>query len=200
MTKELLKNRRNELGLTLRQVAEFVGVSEGTVSRWESGDIANMKRNHIAALAHILRIKPSLLVGVEDDTKTVKIPVLGSVPAGIPVEAVQDVISYEEIPENWQRKGEYFALKISGESMFPTICDGDIAIVRKTSDVKNGDTVIAMVNGYEATCKRYKKMGDSIMLLPNNQEYDPMYYSKSEIKNLPVKILGKVVELRRKME
>lgn len=186
MTKELLKNRRNELGLTLRQVAEFVGVSEGTVSRWESGDIANMKRNHIAALAKILRIRPSLLVGIDDDDpKTFPIPVLGSVPAGTPVEAVQDIITYVDVPYVWQKRGNYFALQIKGDSMYPRICDGDIVIVEKTSDVQNGDTVIAMVNGYEATCKRYKKMGDSMMLLPNNQDYDPMFYSKQDIKTCP---------------
>jgi len=183
------------------QLSKDTGIKYPTICEW-----LNLRKypriDKIEMLANYFGVQKSDLIEDHDEavSKTVQIPVLGSVPAGTPVEAVQDIISYEEIPEKWQRNGEYFALKISGSSMFPAICDGDIAIVKKTDEVKNGDTVIAMVNGYEATCKRYKKMGDSMMLLPNNQDYDPMFYSKQDIKNLPVKILGKVVELRRKFK
>ena len=198
-TGERINKRRKKMEMTLEELSKYVGVSRQTLSRYENG-IIGIPAGNIELIAKALNTTPAYLMGWEDPSpsQTVKIPVLGSVPAGTPVEAVQDIISYEEIPEKWQRNGEYFALKISGSSMFPAICDGDIAIVKKTDEVKNGDTVIAMVNGYEATCKRYKKMGDSMMLLPNNQDYDPMFYSKQDIKNLPVKILGKVVELRRK--
>lgn len=196
---ERINQKRKKLEMTLEELSKYVGVSRQTLSRYENG-IIGIPSGNIEKIAKALHTTPAYLMGWEDPapSKTVKIPVLGSVPAGTPVEAVEDIISYEEIPEKWQRKGEYFALKISGESMSPRICDGDIVIVEKTFDVNNGDTVIAMVNGYEATCKRYKKKGESIMLLPNNQDFDPMLFSKSDIKNLPVKILGKVVELRRK--
>lgn len=198
MTKELLKSQRTKLGLTLLQVAQAVGVSEATVSRWESGDIANMKRNHIAALAKILRLRPSVLVGINDDETSAQIPVLGNVPAGTPVEAVQDIIDYEDIPAEWAKKGVYFGLKIKGDSMLPRICEGDVVIVQKTAVVKNGDIVIALVNGYEATCKKYKKTEEGVMLLPLNQDYEPLFFSNKEVKKLPVKILGKVIELRGK--
>lgn len=67
MIKNMLKTRRVELNLTMKQVAEAVGVSEGTVSRWESGEISNMKRSRIAALAKVLKIKPSDIIGVTSD-------------------------------------------------------------------------------------------------------------------------------------
>ena len=200
-----LKEARDKAGLSLQELADRTGMSKSTLQRYEAGGIKNVPLDKLEILSKGLGCTSQYLLGWDNispitssPSKTVKIPVLGSVPAGTPVEAVEDIISYEEIPEKWQRKGEYFALKISGESMSPRICDGDIVIVEKTFEVNNGDTVIAMVNGYEATCKRYKKTGENIMLLPNNQDFDPMLFSKSDIKNLPVKILGKVVELRRK--
>ena len=128
----------------------------------------------------------------------IKIPVLGTVPAGIPITAVEDILDYEEIPKSWENQGEFFGLKIKGDSMLPILTDGDIVIVRKQSTADNGDTVIAMVNGDDATCKRYERSNNGIMLIPNNSSYTPTFYTNEEIESLPVTIIGKVVELRRK--
>lgn len=206
---EILKNRRIELNLTQLDVAKAVGVSEATVSRWESGNIANMKRSRIAALAQILQIKPGVIMGLEGENesknensstieKGIKIPVLGSVRAGIPLEAIEDIVDYEEIPEVMARNGEYFGLLVKGDSMSPVFVDGDTVIVRKQESADTGDSVIAMINGDEATIKRLKRTEDGIILIPNNPQYLPMTYSNDQIKTLPVRILGKVVELRRK--
>ena len=206
---EILKNRRIELNLTQLDVAKAVGVSEATVSRWESGNIANMKRSRIAALAQILQIKPGVIMGLEGENesknenistieKGIKIPVLGSVRAGIPLEAIEDIVDYEEIPEVMARNGEYFGLLVKGDSMSPVFIDGDTVIVRKQESADTGDSVIAMINGDEATIKRLKRTEDGIILIPNNPQYLPMTYSNDQIKTLPVRILGKVVELRRK--
>lgn len=206
---EILKNRRIELNLTQLDVAKAVGVSEATVSRWESGNIANMKRSRIAALAQILQIKPGVIMGLEGENesknenistieKGIKIPILGSVRAGIPLEAIEDIVDYEEIPEVMARNGEYFGLLVKGDSMSPVFVDGDTVIVRKQESADTGDSVIAMINGDEATIKRLKRTEDGIILIPNNPQYLPMTYSNDQIKTLPVRILGKVVELRRK--
>lgn len=128
----------------------------------------------------------------------IKIAVLGTVPAGIPIAAVEDILDYEEIPKSWENQGEFFGLKIKGDSMLPILTNGDVVIVRKQSTADNGDTVIAMVNGDDATCKRYERSNNGIMLIPNNSSYTPTFYTNEEIENLPVTIIGKVVELRRK--
>ena len=130
--------------------------------------------------------------------KGVKIPVLGKVPAGVPVEAVEDIIDYEEITVEMAKDGEFFGLQIKGDSMEPRICAGDVVIVRKQDDAESGDLVVAMINGNEATCKRLMKYKDGIRLMPNNPTYEPLYFSNKEIEEKPVKIIGKVVENRQK--
>lgn len=127
-----------------------------------------------------------------------KIPVLGTVAAGIPISAVEDILDYEEVPQSWENQGEFFALKIKGDSMKPDINDGDTVIVRQQSTANNGDVVIALVNGDDATCKKFEKLDNGIMLISNNSKYSPMYFSNEEVVTKPVVIIGKVVELRRK--
>ena len=128
----------------------------------------------------------------------IKIPVLGTVAAGIPISAVEDILDYEEIPQSWQNQGEFFALKIKGDSMEPRMESGDVVIVKQQSDANSGDTVIVLVNGDDATCKRLEKTDNGIMLVSTNPKYPPMFYSNEEISTKPVVILGKVVELRQK--
>ena len=127
-----------------------------------------------------------------------KIPVLGTVAAGIPISAVEDILDYEEIPQSWQNQGEFFGLKIKGDSMKPDINDGDTVIVKQQSTANNGDVVIALVNGDDATCKKFEKLDNGIMLISNNSEYSPMYFSNEEVTTKPVVIVGRVIELRRK--
>ena len=132
------------------------------------------------------------------ETNALKIPVLGNVAAGIPITAVEDILDYEEVPISWQNQGEFFGLKIKGDSMEPKIDDGDVVIVRQQSDANRGDTVIALVNGDDATCKRLEKTDNGIMLVSTNAKYPPMFFTKEDIETKPVVILGKVVELRSK--
>jgi repressor LexA len=124
--------------------------------------------------------------------------VLGEIAAGIPIEAVTDIIDYEEIPEAMARDGEYFALKIKGGSMEPRMLEGDVVIVRKQSMVDTGDIAVVLVNGDSATVKKVKIMPEGIMLIPLNPAYETMFYPKEDVERLPVQILGKVVELRGK--
>ena len=130
--------------------------------------------------------------------KAVTINVLGRVAAGIPINAIEEIIDTEEIPEKLACTGSFFGLLIKGDSMEPRICDGDIVIVKQQSDAESGDIVIAMVNGDDAVCKRLKKYAGGIALISLNSKYEPMMFSMEEIEGKPVKILGKVIELRGK--
>ena len=127
-----------------------------------------------------------------------KIPVLGTVAAGIPISAVEEILDYEEVPQSWKSQGEFFGLRIKGDSMKPDINHGDTVIVRKQSTANNGDVVITLVNGDDVTCKKFEKLDNGIMLISNNSEYSPMYFSNEEVVTKPVVIIGRVVELRRK--
>lgn len=129
---------------------------------------------------------------------SIKIPVLGRVAAGIPIEAIEEIIDTEEISEEMSKTGEFFGLQIHGDSMEPRFTEGDVVIVRKQDDAESGDIVIATVNGDEATCKRLRKYRDGIELVSTNLSYKPMFFTNKEILEKPVKILGKVVELRAK--
>lgn len=126
------------------------------------------------------------------------IPVLGKVAAGTPIEAVEDILDYEEIDAQTAASGEHFALQIKGQSMEPKISDGDVVIVRRQDDCDSGDIAVVLVNGDEATVKRIKKEPAGIMLIPSNPSYEPKFYSNDEILSLPVRIIGKVIELRAK--
>lgn len=137
---------------------------------------------------------------IETTTKTVKIPILGKVPAGVPIEAIEDIIGYEEIPASMLRGGDnYFSLKIDGDSMYPDYKTGDILIIKQQNDCNSGDDCIVMVNGDDATFKRVIKQEKSIILKPLNNNYEPYYFDEYEILTKPVKIVGVAVEVRRKL-
>ncbi len=188
---------------TQKEVADAIGVSPQTFNTWCKA-IAIPRMGKVAALAQYFGVNKSDLL--EEDplpagamplpTQTVKIPVLGKVAAGVPIEMVTDILGYEEIDANWQ--GEYFALRISGRSMEPKIADGDIVIVKKQERVENGEIAVVTVNGEDATLKKVMLSPDGIILVPFNAEYETKFYANDEILSLPVDILGKVVEARRK--
>lgn len=129
-----------------------------------------------------------------------RIPVLGKIAAGIPLEAIQDVIGCEEVSEQHYSSGTYFALEISGDSMAPYILTGDIAIIKQQKTLNNGEIGVIMVNREDATVKKFIKRDDYVKLIPYNHNYDPFIYTKEECEKLPVEIIGKVVELRRKLK
>ena len=135
----------------------------------------------------------------QHDKKGVKIPVLGRVVAGVPIDAVQEILDYEEITPEMAATGDYFALRVKGASMEPTLRDGDIVIVKKQPTVDSGDIAIVLVNGNDATVKEIKESPAGITLIGHNAAiYTPQFYSNKEIQSLPVQIIGKVVEMRRK--
>lgn len=194
-----IKEIRKKKKITAKEIADYVNVAESTMSLYENGK-REPDYNTLLKIAEFLNVGIDVLFGNEDSTKKkgIKIPVYGSVAAGVPIEAITDIEDYEEIDEDMARSGEYIALKIKGDSMEPRMMNGDIVIVRLQPDACDGETAIVMVNGDEATCKKIKKTPEGIMLISTNPAYEPMFYSNKQIEELPIRILGKVVELRAK--
>ena len=201
VTPARIKSAREDLKLTKRELAKRIGVHESSINKYEKG-LVDIPLSKISELARVLKVTEAYLMGWEEKSEQppqgLKIPVLGTVAAGIPISAVEDILDYEEIPLSWQSQGEFFALRIKGDSMQPKIDDGDVVIVRQQSDANSGDTVIALVNGDDATCKKLQKTDNGIILVSTNPNYLPMFFTNEEILTKPVVILGKVVELRSK--
>ena len=207
--KTRLKQLRNEKKINQRELANFLKVAPSTISMYESGQ-REPNFEVLESLADFFNVDLNYLLGKSDKTtklmiedispkpQGIKIPVLGTVAAGIPISAVEDILDYEEIPQSWQNQGEFFGLRIKGDSMQPKMDEGDVVIVRQQSDANNGDTVIVLVNGDDATCKKLQKTDNGIMLVSTNPNYLPMFFTNEEIVTKPVVILGKVVELRSK--
>ena len=196
MFSEQLKMLRSQKRLSQAKLADKLGVSASTVAMWESGEREPKNYKTLELIADYFNVNMEvLLTGKLSPTK---IPVLGRVIAGIPIEAVEEIIDYEEIPQSMAKNGEYFALQIKGDSMEPKFSAGDVVIVRKQEDVDNGDIAIVLVNGNEATVKKIRKFDGGINLIPTNSNYDVITYTNTQIEQLPVRIIGKVVELRAK--
>lgn len=195
-----LKEIRNQNNMTQKQVADLLGIEQQSYARCESVDIKTLSLTRLNELAIIFNTNIEYLLGTNTDktSKGIKIPVLGTIPAGIPIEAIEDIIDYEEIDTELARTGNFFGLKVKGNSMEPRILNNDVVIVKKQEDAETGDICVIMVNGFDATLKQIKKDTDGISLIPFNKEYQEMHYSNEQIRNLPIKIIGKVIELRGK--
>ena len=198
---ERLKELRLQKQLLQKDIAEEIKVSRTTYLKYENGD-SEPNQETIVKLATFFDVTTDYLLGKSNSPKVkekgIKIPVFGHVAAGVPISAIEDIVDYEEITEDLAAKGEYFGLVIKGDSMEPRMTTGDVVIVRSQPTIENGEIAIVLVNGDEATCKKIKKTPEGIMLISLNQAYEPMFYSNKQIEQLPVRIIGKVVELRAK--
>ncbi len=194
-----LRSARKAKGLTQRQVAEAIGLSQNGYSYWENGK-SKIDQAQLVKLAALFDVSIDYLMGNSQVPKEigVKIPVLGNVAAGIPIEAITDIVDYEEIDAAMAATGEFFGLRVKGASMEPRMRDGDVAIIRKQDRAETGDTVVVLVNGDSATVKKIKYGLDGISLIPTNPAYDVQFYSAADVERLPVRVIGRVVELRAK--
>ncbi len=205
---ENIRYLRTKRGFSQDYIAEKLGYkSFTTIQKWESG-VSEPPVKKLKELAELLGAdmddmnnkRLSNENNISTESRGVKIPVLGQVGAGLPIEAVENIIDTEEISEEMARTGEYFGLKIHGDSMEPRICDGDVVIVKKQDDAENGDIVIALIENEtynsEAFCKRILKYAQGLGLVSLNSKYEPIMFSKEDLDR--VKIIGKVVELRGK--
>lgn len=198
-----LRELRENLGKMQKVVAYELGIAPNTYSQYESGK-REPDRKTLIKIADYFNTSTDYILGRDvstrplDDKNGVWIPVLGQVQAGLPTTAVENIIDYEQISRDMSDAGEFFALRVKGDSMEPKFTEGDVVIVRKQSTASDGDIVIALVNGDDATIKKIKIRPEGIILTPLNSQYEPMFYNNDEIETLPVTIIGKVVELRAK--
>lgn len=201
MFKDELKKLRLQKGWTQEKLAEIMNVGKSTISMYENGnrtpdfetleeiaDIFNVDLNRFSASNNTQQMASAGIM----------VPVLGYVRAGIPIEAVEEILDYEEISRDMARQGEYFALSIKGDSMEPKFSEGDVVIVRRQETVENGEFAVVLVKGNDATVKKFYKNENGIKLLSTNPSYDPFFYTADEVNSLPIRVIGKVVELRAK--
>lgn len=197
---EVLSARRKDLGLTLAEIANRMGVSEATVQRWECGNIKSIRHEKIGRLAEVLRVSPAAIMGWEDFhdpvplgfeplPETERVPLVGSIACGEPITAEENIEDYVEVPRG---KNVDFCLTCKGDSMIEAgIYDGDIVYIRQQSEVENGE-IAAVRIGNEATLKRFYYDGiGKVMLLPANSKYAPLTYSGEEINEIHIE--GKAV-------
>lgn len=196
--KDILKDRRLELQLTLEDVAKRVGVSPATISRWESGDIANMRRDRIAALAEALQISPAVIMGWDVDTtlppgahrpQFKKVPMLGYAAAGQPLEDLNQDTPYYDIENKYDVD---FCITVRGDSMIDAnINDGDIVFIKSMPEVPNGKIACVEIDNEKVCLKRFYKSGKTVSLASANSKYAPMFFTEDTCES--IKVLGLAV-------
>lgn len=190
-----LRERRQQLGLTLEEVAQAVGVSKSTVQKWESGTIEDMRLAKAAGLAKVLKVSPLWIMGISESmtdptpkAKTKRVPVLGCVAAGDPIVANEE---YEEYIELSSGPDVDFCLRVRGDSMIDArICDGDLVFIRRQPTVENGEIAAVLIDD-EVTLKRFYRTKDGVILKPENSKYEPLFFTHRDFRQ--VRVLGRVV-------
>jgi repressor LexA len=206
---EYIRKLRTEHGFTQEELGQKLNpkVNRAAVNKWEGGKVANIKRSHIEQMAKIFDVDPVKLMCFETETPprlmiddSVIVPVLGKVAAGIPLFAEENIVGQIRCSEEMAAGCELFALKVEGDSMLPRIHDGDILIVRQQDDADSGDIVIALVNGDDGCVKKLVKYDSGgCALISLNPVYEPMVFDKAAVYEVPVRIIGKVIEVRSPM-
>ena len=198
---ERLKNARKAKGFTQEKLASLVSVSRQAYSSYETGTRDPDTRT-LSQIAINLDVSVDYLLGKVTQSQTESnrmIPLLGSVPAGVPIEAIEDVEEYIDIYPRFVKHGELFALRVQGDSMEPDLRNGDIVVIEKQEYVENGQIAVVRVNGEDFTIKRVKLSQKGLMLIPSNPAYDPVFFDSDQVATLPVTIIGVVIEIRRRL-
>lgn len=204
-----IRKLRQEYNMTQRELANKLGLnSETAIANYENGrsipkddikyklcDLFNCTMDYIMGKEDF----NNAMVKQKDYSKVVTVNVYGTIPAGIPLEMIEDIIDTEELSgDSIKGDKKFFALKIKGSSMEPEYHNNDIVIFEKIDDCESGEDCVVMVNGYEGTFKRVIKEKSGITLKPLNNQFAPMHFTNEQIKNLPIRILGRFYELRRR--
>lgn len=199
-----IKDIREKNNLTQQQLADKLHINQQNIARYELNQ-RTIKMDFLLELCKLFNVKldyfvpnNTSFVNLEEDTINIK--VLGRIPAGIPFEAIEDVIKYIDIPKEWTYGNkEYFGLLIDGNSMFPKYQNGDIVIFQKCEDhIKcNNKDCAVMVNGNDATFKKFIFNNNGVILQPYNMEYETKSFTPEEVQELPVKLVGFAVQIRR---
>lgn len=207
MLGQRLKALRAARQISQKDLAAQLFVSPQAVGKWEREE-ATPNPDTVRKLSELFDVSADYLLGRElspnasPASHALRVPVLGVIQAGIPMDAIEDILDWEEVPVSWASGGrEYFGLRVKGDSMYPKYLEGDTVILRKDSACDTGDDCAVLVNGDAATLKQVLLREDgAVELRPVNPTYPPRTYSPAEIESLPVQIIGVVVELRRKIK
>ena len=189
-------------GKDRKQVCKDLGFKYTTFTDWYNGN-KYPRIDKIEMLADYFGVLKSDLI--EDKTElpssailynsSHKAPIIGSIPAGYPVLAFEDIEGYADIP--YSDEENYFFLRVNGESMKNAgIHTGDLVLIRRQKCADDGQVVAARVNGDEATLKRYKRQGNSVLLLPENPDFEPRIVPVSDFENGDAEIIGIALEVR----
>lgn len=193
---KIIKDLRKENKLTQEEFSAKLGIKRSTLAMWET-EKSVPDKEMLSKIADFFEVSVDYLLGRQKKNKHY-IPVLGYVRAGYPMEAVDNILDYEEISDDLAKRGEYFALSVKGDSMEAKISEGDVVVVRCQEDVNSGELAVVLINGDEATVKKMVKHENGVSLIAFNPSYSPMFFTNKEIASLPLRVLGKVVELRAK--
>ena len=186
-----IENILCEKNMTNRELSYRIGDTEVIIGRYIKGT-REPNATNLSNIADVLGVSTDYLLGYSQEAKRkgVSIPILGKVVAGIPIEAVEEILDYEEITPELARTGTFFALKIQGESMEPKLFEGDIVIIRQQNNVENGEIEVVLVNRQDATVKQIIKHDNGIFLNGFNPiVYTPQFYTDDQIEELPVTLL-----------
>ncbi len=201
---ENIKQARLMAKISQEELAKRLGYkSRSTIAKIESGE-NDLTQKKVAAFAKALNVSIDFLMDgagkrAEDNIRVYEIPVVGKVVAGTPIDAIENITEYIRITNPAAADGSYYALHVTGSSMEPEMKEGDLVIVHKQDYFDNGDICIVLVNGNEATVKKVQKNESGITLIGFNPVvYPPHFYNAHEVESLPVRIIGKVEEIRRK--
>lgn len=206
-----IKNLRETKNITQQELAEALNTTQQSIARYESGE-RKTDNNILFALSDYFNISineffPPLnfdnATPIDINSNIIKIPVYGTIKAGIPIESQNDIIDYVDIPKDWTNGGKkFFGIKLSGDSMFPKYQDGDTVIFEQNDDIetyKNKDVAV-MINHTESTFKKILVNEQGIVLQPYNTAYDIMMFSKEQVEQLPIKVVGIAREKRTKID
>lgn len=201
-----IKESIENAGLSYYDLAKMTKIPKSALQRYATGETRKIPIDRLETLAKVLKVETAYLFGWIEAGQSIpkkklpgiKIPVLGRIQAGVPVEAIEDIVDYEEITHEESLTGCFFGLVINGESMAPRMLPGDVVIVRQQSNAETGDIVVVLIDGCDATVKQLRIEPSGIALIPANPSFNVLRYSAEEVSSLPVKILGVVYELRGK--
>lgn len=200
MISKKIRQLRSEQGWTQKQLSEKLHVGKTTVSNYETG-YSEPDLEMLNKMAKLFDVSVDCLLGNNRPIESqdyITINVYGSIPAGIPIEAIEDISDTEDLSlKEYDKNKTYLGLKVDGDSMYPKYLNGDTVIIEKTPDCESGTDAAVYVNGYEATLKTViKNENGTITLMPINTSYSPTTYGPGDD---PVRILGIVKEIRRKI-
>lgn len=205
-----IRGYREQKSLTQEEVAEYLNTTPQTISRYEIGD-RKTNQDILFKLAEYFKVSindffPPLSFDnasiIDINSDMIKVPVYGTIKAGVPIESQSDIVDYIEIPKKWTNgEKKFFGIKLSGDSMYPKYQDGDTVIFEQNDDMDsfNGKDVAVMINGTESTFKRILVNDQGIILQPYNTAYDIMMFSKKQVEELPIKVVGIAREKRTKL-